>query len=118
MLFISHDLAVVQHVCHRVVVLYLGRVMEIAAVHALYAAPRHPYTQALLNAAPQPNPDRRRTVPALRGEMPRPDAPPSGCVFRTRCPHALPVCAMMVPTLTQVAPGHLKACLRDDIPYP
>ncbi len=115
MLFISHDLAVVQHVCHRVVVLYLGRVMEVAPVARLYAGPRHPYTAALLDAAPRPDPDRRRTTPALRGEIPRPDAPPSGCVFRTRCPHALPACATTVPPLTEVAPGHLKACLRDDI---
>jgi peptide/nickel transport system ATP-binding protein len=75
MLFISHDLAVVQHVCHRVMVLYLGRVMEVAPVRDLYATPRHPYTRALLSAAPHPDPDRRRTTPALWGEMPQPDAP-------------------------------------------
>jgi oligopeptide/dipeptide ABC transporter ATP-binding protein len=118
MLFISHDLAVVQHVCHRVVVLYLGRVMEVAPVARLYAAPRHPYTAALLEAAPRPDPDHKRAAPALRGEIPRPDAPPSGCVFRTRCPHALPICADIVPALTEVAPGHLKACVRDDILLP
>jgi oligopeptide/dipeptide ABC transporter ATP-binding protein len=115
MLFISHDLAVVQHVCHRVVVLYLGRIMEVAPVQRLYATPRHPYTAALLDAAPRPDPDRRRSAPALQGEIPRPEAPPSGCVFRTRCPHALPLCSSVVPPLTEVAPGHLKACLRDDI---
>jgi oligopeptide/dipeptide ABC transporter ATP-binding protein len=118
MLFISHDLAVVQHVCHRVAVLYLGRVMEVAPVVRLYAAPRHPYTAALLAAAPRADPDRRRSAPSLRGEIPRPDAPPSGCVFRTRCPHVLPICADSVPPLTQVVPGHLKACLRDDILLP
>ena len=115
MLFISHDLGTVQHLCDRVIVLYLGRVMETAPRRQLFRTPRHPYTAALLDAAPRPDPARRRVAP-LRGEIPRPDAPPSGCVFRTRCPHALPLCAESVPTLTEVAPGHWKACLREDVP--
>ena len=115
-LFISHDLAAVQHLCNRVSVLYLGRIVETAPTRMLFRAPRHPYTAALLDAAPQPDPARRRSAPLLRGEIPRPDAPPSGCVFRTRCPHALPRCAHSVPVLTEVAPGHWKACLRDDVP--
>jgi oligopeptide/dipeptide ABC transporter ATP-binding protein len=115
MLFIAHDLAVVQYMSDRVVVLYLGRVMEIAPSHELYQRPRHPYTVALLEAAPTPDPARRHRHAGLLGEIPSPFAPPSGCVFRTRCPHAIEQCAITVPTLVEVAPGHSKACLRDDI---
>lgn len=115
MLFIAHDLAVVQYVSDRVVVLYLGRVMEIAPSTELYRHPRHPYTVALLEAAPTPDPARRRRHVGLRGEIPSPLAPPSGCVFRTRCPHAVPDCAIQVPELLEIAPGHYKACIRDDI---
>src|SRR5687768_12667027 len=84
LLFISHDLDVVEYLCDRVVVLYLGRVMEIAPTHSLYASPRHPYTRALLAAAPIPDPAQRREVPLLQGDLPSPANPPSGCVFRTR----------------------------------
>jgi oligopeptide transport system ATP-binding protein len=115
MLFIAHDLAVVQYVSDRVVVLYLGRVMEIAPSNLLYVQPRHPYTVALLEAAPTPDPAQRRSHVGLRGEIPSAFNPPSGCVFRTRCPHALPDCARIVPELKEVAPGHSKACIRDDI---
>ena len=115
MLFIAHDLAVVQYVSDRVVVLYLGRVMEIAPSRGLYQRPRHPYTVALLEAAPTPDPARRRRHAGLRGEIPSPFAPPSGCVFRTRCPHAIADCAVIVPRLVEIAPGHSKACIRDDI---
>jgi oligopeptide/dipeptide ABC transporter ATP-binding protein len=115
MLFIAHDLAVVQYMSDRVVVLYLGRVMEIARSDALYRRPRHPYTVALLEAAPTPDPSRRHRHAGLRGEIPSPFAPPSGCVFRTRCPHAIRDCAIVVPNLVEVAPGHSKACIRDDI---
>ncbi len=116
LLFISHDLAVVRHVCDRVLVLYLGRVMESAPVSRLFSAPRHPYTAALLAAAPRPDPDRRGGATVLEGEIPRPDAPPSGCAFRTRCPYALEDCSKTVPPLVEVAPGHSKACIRDDVP--
>jgi oligopeptide/dipeptide ABC transporter ATP-binding protein len=116
MLFISHDLAVVEHVADRVLVMYFGRLMEVASSEDLYAQPRHPYTAALLAAAPVPDPLLRRDHLGLRGEAPSPLAPPSGCVFRTRCPHALSDCARVVPALQQVAPGHFKACLRDDVP--
>src|ERR1051326_795166 len=115
MLFIAHDLAVVQYVSDRVVVMYLGRVMEVASGAALYERPRHPYTVALLEAAPEPDPARRRHRVGLRGEIPSPFAPPSGCVFRTRCPHAVGECAKTVPGLVEIAPGHSKACIRDDI---
>ena len=114
MLFISHDLGAMQTLCDRVSVLYLGRMVEMAPARVLFHAPRHPYTAALLDAAPRLDPARRR-APPLRGEIPRPDAPPSGCVFRTRCPYAIPRCAERIPSLTEVAPGHWKACLRDDI---
>jgi oligopeptide/dipeptide ABC transporter ATP-binding protein len=116
MLFISHDLGVVQHLSDRVVVLYLGRVMESAAAQDLYAAPRHPYTMALLSAAPIADPDAPRHRMTLTGDLPSPAAPPSGCVFRTRCPFAMPACAKSVPPLREIAPGHERACLRDDLP--
>ena len=114
-LFIAHDLAVVQYISDRIAVLYLGRIMEIATSDQLYARPRHPYTEALLAAAPIPDPTRRSTRVPLQGDVPSPLNPPSGCVFRTRCPHALAACALEVPPLVEVEPGHLKACIRDDI---
>jgi len=114
MLFIGHDLGVIEHVSDRVMVLYLGRVMEIAPVARIYAAPRHPYTEALLSAAPQLRGRTRERI-ILQGEQPSPAAPPSGCVFRTRCRYALPACAEAVPALTDVAPGHARACIREDI---
>jgi oligopeptide transport system ATP-binding protein len=115
MLFIAHDLAVVQYVSDRVVVMYLGRVMEVAPAETIYRRPMHPYTVALLEAAPEPDPAARRPLTELPGEMPSPFAPPSGCVFRTRCRFALGECAQVEPALVEVAPGHSKACIRDDI---
>jgi oligopeptide/dipeptide ABC transporter ATP-binding protein len=96
-------------------VLYLGRVLEIAPVNQIYSAPRHPYTEALLSAAPKFRGHGRKRI-ILTGEQPSPAAPPSGCVFRTRCRYALPACAKTVPPLTEVAPGHARACIRDDVP--
>ncbi len=115
LLFISHDLDVVEYLCDRVVVLYLGRVMEIAPTHSLYAAPKHPYTRALLAAAPIPDPAQRRVVPLLQGDLPSPANPPSGCVFRTRCPRAEARCASADMQLREVQPGHWHACWRDDL---
>ena len=115
MLFIAHDLAVVQYVSDRVVVMYLGRVMEVAPAEVIYRSPRHPYTVALLEAAPEPDPTARRPLAGLPGEMPSPFAPPSGCVFRTRCRFAEEACARIEPPLVEVAPGHSKACIRDGI---
>lgn len=115
MLFISHDLAVVEYICDRVIVLYLGRIMEIASSADLYAQPQHPYTRALLSAIPSPDPDAIRDRHILQGDIPSPANPPSGCVFRTRCPAALDACARTVPQLREVAPGQFKACIRDDL---
>jgi peptide/nickel transport system ATP-binding protein len=115
MLFISHDLAVVEFIADRVIVLYLGRIMEIAPCDRLYAAPKHPYTRALLSAIPEPDPDRPRERQILTGDIPSVANPPSGCVFRTRCPHAIDDCAREVPKLEEVEPGHFKACIRQDV---
>ena len=113
LMFISHDLSVVEIMADRVMVLYLGRVMEEAPTQALYARPAHPYTAALMQAAPGARHERPSIV--LSGEIPSPRNPPSGCVFRTRCPFALPACAEGRPALREVAPGHRKACIRDDL---
>ena len=115
MLFIAHDLAVVQYVSARVMVMYLGRVVESAPSDIIYRRPLHPYTAALLAAVPDPDPTARGKLAGLQGEIPSPFSPPSGCVFRTRCPYAIADCARVVPTLTSVAPEHRKACIRDDI---
>jgi oligopeptide/dipeptide ABC transporter ATP-binding protein len=112
-LFVSHDLAVVKQLCHRVMVLYLGRIMETAPADQLYAAPKHPYTEALLAAAPVPVPGAKRSRIPLAGDVPSALQPPSGCVFRTRCPYAIPECARVVPELREVEPGRFKACIRD-----
>jgi oligopeptide/dipeptide ABC transporter ATP-binding protein len=112
MLFISHDLSVVEYLCDDVVVMYLGRVMERAPSRALYANPRHPYTRALLSAAPVPHPDAARDRIVLLGDIPSPLAPPSGCVFRTRCPHAIAACAEIVPATVSIGPEHHVACIR------
>lgn len=116
MLFISHDLAVVEYTCDTVIVLYLGRIMEVAPAAALYARPQHPYTRALLSAIPSLDPRARQGRQVLKGDIPSPANPPTGCVFRTRCPVALDACAGIVPPLrATTSGGHLKACIRDDI---
>ena len=112
MLFISHDLAVVRHISDRVLVLYLGKVMELATRDSLYRAPRHPYTQALMSAVPIPDPVLERAKPKiiLTGELPSPLNPPSGCVFRTRCPKATDICAKAEPVRESTATGHDVWC--------
>ena len=112
LLFISHDLAVVRSLCDRVAVLYLGRVMEEGPVRAVWERPLHPYTRALLSAAPSLAPARRQTRILLGGEPPSPAAPPSGCVFRTRCPLAVAACAAAIPALQEHGGGQRAACIR------
>jgi len=112
LLFIGHDLSVIEFLCDRVVVMYLGKIMETATSADLYANPRHPYTRALLDAAPVPDPRARRQRITLKGDLPSPINPPSGCVFRTRCPFAIAACAEVIPPLETVGNRHQVACIR------
>jgi peptide/nickel transport system ATP-binding protein len=109
-LFISHDLGVVEHIANRVAVMYLGRIVELAPRAALFAAPRHPYTEALLAAAPLPDPRARANRPIVEGEVPSPIHPPSGCAFHPRCPYAIARCRSEAPVLRPIEDGSLVAC--------
>jgi peptide/nickel transport system ATP-binding protein len=110
LIFIAHDLAVVKNVSDRVIVMYLGKICEVAEPDTLYANPAHPYTKILLASIPEPDPLRPITDDRISGELPSPMSPPSGCRFRTRCPRVQDVCAQVEPEIRQVAPGHYVAC--------
>ena len=116
-LFVAHDLAVVEHISHRVAVMYLGRIVELADTESIFARPQHPYTVALLSAVPVPDPRAARKRIILSGDVPSPVNPPPGCRFHTRCPLAFDRCRVDVPAMKEVAPGHFAAChLREGKP--
>lgn len=115
MLFIAHDLAVVEYLCDQIVVMYLGKVVEIGPSHPLYTNPSHPYTRALLSAIPLPDPALSRSRTILRGDIPSPLAPPSGCVFRTRCQYAEEICTTGVPDPVTISSGHESYCKRVEV---
>lgn len=119
-LFIAHDLAVVQHISQRVMVMYSGRVVEMGPARTVISGPRHPYTQALISAVPVIDSATRRKRIVLAGDVPSPNAPPLGCPFHTRCPSARPgICNVSVPELREIAPGHWVACtLEEQLPKP
>jgi oligopeptide/dipeptide ABC transporter ATP-binding protein len=109
-LFVSHDLGVVEHIGHRIAVMYLGRIVELASKDAIFAQPLHPYSEALIAAAPMPDPRAKRNQLVIEGDVPSPMNPPPGCHFHTRCPYAVARCRSEDPPLREVAPGHLVAC--------
>lgn len=114
-IFIAHDMSVVKYISNRIGVMYLGHIMEEAVTDDLFGMPLHPYAQALLSAVPQANPHVRKHRIALQGDVPSPLHPPSGCVFHTRCPYAMPICAQEAPCRKEVMPGHFTSChLYDD----
>jgi peptide/nickel transport system ATP-binding protein len=111
-LFVAHDLSVVRHISDRVAVMYVGRMVELAETEALFRTPRHPYTAALLSAVPEPDPRGRSRRLILQGEVANPAAPPTGCYFHPRCPHAIDVCRTRTPAWQEIAPGHSVSCHR------
>ena len=115
LLFISHDLAIVEHLTHRVAVMYLGKMVEMADRKTLFSTPHHPYTRALLSAVPVPDPTVKRQRIILRGDVPSPINPPPGCRFSSRCPVAEPACSQAAPPLREIAPNHWVQCRRVDV---
>jgi peptide/nickel transport system ATP-binding protein len=116
LLFISHDLAIVEHMTHRVAVMYLGKIVETARKREIFASPKHPYTKALLSAVPVPMPGAARDRIILKGDVPSPSNPPGGCRFHTRCPYVFDRCRTVEPQLQQIAPGQFAACHLHDLP--
>ena len=115
LLFISHDITVMEYLSDRIAIVYLGKIMEIGPTQDICTNPKHPYTEALLSAVPIPKPEVASKRIVLKGDIPNPIDPPSGCVFRTRCPYAIDDCANMEPELRKDGTNHLTACIRDDI---
>jgi oligopeptide/dipeptide ABC transporter ATP-binding protein len=113
-LFIAHNLSVVKHICDRVAVMYVGKIVELAATEVLYAAPRHPYTAALMAAVPVADPRHRSGDVELKGDVPSPANPPTGCYFHPRCPFAVELCRKEPPALREISPGRLVSCHRAD----
>ncbi len=109
-IFVAHDLSVVEHICDRVAVMYVGKVVEMSDTEILFHSPCHPYTAALMSAVPKPDPRNKMKRIVLEGEVPNPADPPSGCFFHPRCPHAKPVCSAAAPPLQEVGPDHYAAC--------
>jgi peptide/nickel transport system ATP-binding protein len=116
LLFISHDLAIVEHLAHRVAVMYLGKIVELGHKRQIFTGPKHPYTEALLSAVPVPEPGAARKRIILKGDIPSPIHLPKGCRFHTRCPHVFERCRAEEPALREVATGHLAACHLNDEP--
>jgi len=111
-LFVAHDLSVVRHISNRVAVMYVGRMVELGETEEIFTTPRHPYTAALLAAVPEPDPRARRRRIVLQGEVANPAAPPAGCYFHPRCPHAIDRCRTQTPTWEELSPGHFVSCHR------
>ncbi len=109
-LFVSHDLATARHICNRIAVMYLGKIVEIAGSKEIYDAPFHPYSVGLMHAIPIPDPKRKRTEPVPSGEIPSPIDPPSGCRFHPRCSRAKDICSQVEPPLAEIEPGRYVAC--------
>ncbi len=111
-LFVAHDLSVVRHISNRVAVMYVGRMVELAETEELFSRPKHPYTAALLSAVPEPDPRTRSQRIVLQGEVANPAAPPAGCYFHPRCPHAIDICRTEAPAWQELTPGHFVGCHR------
>jgi len=113
-LFVAHDLSVVKHICNRVIVMYVGKIVEMAPTNALFKRPKHPYTSALMSAVPEPDPRRRGAMIPLEGEVPSPANPPPGCHFHPRCPYVLDICKSNAPEFREITQGHMVRCHRAD----
>ena len=111
-LFVAHDLSVVRHISNRVAVMYVGRIVEVGETDEIFSAPKHPYTAALLSAVPEPDPRLRGKRIVLQGDVANPAAPPSGCHFHPRCPHAIDLCRTQAPPQQEIASGHFVSCHR------